>query len=128
VLLVEDIPAVLHSIERALRASGHECVCARSAEEALSQLAAGTVAPLDAIISDVGLPQMSGVELVSKVREKHPKVPVVLLSGNARTIENLEQLGAGVSVLSKPFRPAALVELVESLTSFSSASTREPSL
>jgi PAS domain S-box-containing protein len=78
VLLVDDEPNVRAVMARALEALGHEVTEAADAHTALRLAEAGT---FDALVTDVRMPEMSGVELVSALIEANRAMPVVLVSG-----------------------------------------------
>ncbi len=78
VLLVDDQPELRRLLRRSLNKAGHEVIEAANghvAVELAQQLR------FDVVISDVGMPDMSGVELLEALRELDPDLPVVLTSG-----------------------------------------------
>jgi DNA-binding NtrC family response regulator len=81
---------------------GHQAVAVADAELAVEQLAQRT---FDAVMTDVSLPGMSGIELARELIKKYPKLPVVIASGygtiNIETL--LGQRQANVLVLPKPY-------------------------
>ncbi len=83
ILIVDDDPGTLASLSRAFALEGYEAFTAPSAARALERLRGG---PLDAILSDVVMPGMDGLELLARLREQAPGVPVILMSGQA-TVE-----------------------------------------
>ncbi len=78
ILFVEDHDSTRDVLARILRRSGHEVHVASSGAEALE--AAATVAALDVVISDIGLPDQSGFDLMRAIRAKHG-LPGIALSG-----------------------------------------------
>ena len=76
--------------------------------DALSQIRSG-VAELRAVVSDVVMPRMNGVELLRSLSLERPRLPVILMSGY--DMNQLSRLGIATpcSVLSKPFPPERLV-------------------
>src|SRR2546423_1781929 len=110
VLLVDDSPFVRRTYGDSLARRGFEVDCAASAAEGLVHLSSG---PYDAIVSDIGMPGMNGIELLQAVRAVDLDVPVVLMTGGP-TLETATQAveyGA-YRYLSKPLR---LDELEETL-------------
>jgi DNA-binding NtrC family response regulator len=83
ILIVDDDPGTLASLSRAFALEGYEATTAPSAARALERLVAG---PVDAILSDVVMPGTDGLELLARLREQAPGVPVILMSGQA-TVE-----------------------------------------
>ena len=111
VLLVDDEPAVLRGYQRLLVSSGLRVECATSANGALKLLADGHV--FDAILSDVNLPGLSGLEFISALRAHDPVVPVVLITGNPQ-LEGaaLARERGAYGYLAKPVSAETLVRTV----------------
>lgn len=107
VLLVEDNADLLDLTMMMLEELGHEATGVPTAEEALALLEAGAYAML---VTDVTLPRMSGIELVHRVRQRYPHMPVAVASGYGRSSE-LD--GVDVHYLKKPYQLMDLKALVE---------------
>jgi two-component system KDP operon response regulator KdpE len=100
VLVVDDDPRILKTLEVNLRARGYEVDLARTGEQAL-QLAARHHP--DAVILDLGLPAMDGLDVVRGLRG-WTSVPVVVLSGRGTEAAKVEALDLGADdYLTKPF-------------------------
>jgi PAS domain S-box-containing protein len=106
VLLVDDEPRVAQTIERLLRRD-YDITIALCGREAIQHITGG--ARFDAIVSDVMMPNMTGIELIEEIRRVAPDqaTRLIFLSGGAFTAqarEQLDQLGAqlGVVHLEKP--------------------------
>ncbi len=99
ILIVDDDPGTLQSLSRALALEGMTALTASSAHRALERLPEG----VDAILSDVVMPEMDGLEFLSRVREREPDLPVVLMSGQAtlETAVKATRLGA-LDFVEKP--------------------------
>jgi DNA-binding NtrC family response regulator len=78
ILVVEDSPEVSIITVEYLAEFGHQAVAVIDAELAVEQLARRS---FDAVMTDVSLPGMSGIELVKELVEKYPTLPVVISSG-----------------------------------------------
>lgn len=114
VLLAEDEPLIRHVTVRALRAAGYEVCDAQDGEEAL--LRASTLDGLDALITDVVMPQMGGVELSERLRAQRPGLPVLFISGYSPTLlEGLRVERRGIAYLPKPFTPKQLLSQIDAL-------------
>lgn len=102
ILLVEDSPEVSLITVEYLTELGHQAVAVADAELAMEQLAQR---PFDAVVTDVSLPGMSGIELAKELFKSHPKLPVVIASGyGTLNIESLwGQPEGNVLVLPKPY-------------------------
>ena len=113
VLLVEDDPAVRSAVERALRHAGHEPALATDGVRALEQ---ATAVPYDAVVLDLGLPGLDGLEVCRRLRASGNQVPVLMLTARAAVAERVAGLDAGADdYLVKPF---ALDELLARLRAF----------
>jgi two-component system KDP operon response regulator KdpE len=100
VLVVDDDPRILKTLEVNLRARGFDVVLARTGEDAL-KLAARHHA--DAVILDLGLPQMDGLDVVRGLRG-WSSVPILVLSGRGSEAAKVEALDLGADdYLTKPF-------------------------
>jgi two-component system response regulator MprA len=110
VLLVEDDPAVRGAVERALRHAGHQPALATDGVRALEQ---ATAVPYDAVVLDLGLPGLDGLEVCRRLRAAGNQVPVLMLTARAAVAERVAGLDAGADdYLVKPF---ALDELLARL-------------
>jgi CheY-like chemotaxis protein len=109
ILLVDDEPALLRLMARALKAAGIETLSARSGREALGLLRTQS---LDAMITDIGMPELDGMTLLRATRQVAPELPVIVITGDTTeaTAERAGQLGA-VALLLKPLHLGELVEL-----------------
>jgi CheY-like chemotaxis protein len=103
VLLCEDEPLIQMVMVEMLRDIGIEAVEAATIDTALAVLHAG----VDMLISDVRLPDGSGIELARKVREQYPGMPVVFATG-----ERMEPPLENSVVLSKPFNEGDLARVL----------------
>ncbi|HQF54112.1 MAG TPA: ATP-binding protein [Fibrobacteria bacterium] len=101
-LLVDDEPLILSAYAELLETMGCQVVRAQSPLKAVEILENREEA-IDLLITDVSMPQMSGLELVRKARESRRGIPIILLSGNMgrEEREEAESLGVGVC-LAKP--------------------------
>jgi two-component system cell cycle sensor histidine kinase/response regulator CckA len=114
ILLVEDEPPLLRLAERALRRAGFEVLTACSAEDALELLDGGAPRPL-ALVSDVVMPGMDGLALATRLREKEPDLPVLLVSGYAEVALGRDLAAERLRLLPKPYSLAELVSELRSI-------------
>jgi CheY-like chemotaxis protein len=115
ILIVEDDEAVLSALCAAIRVLGHAPIIARSGEEALQQLEHDP--PALALI-DVGLPGMSGYELVQRARalEPAPTTRLLAMTGWNRREDRIRAADAGFhGHLAKPVDLSTLRELLSAL-------------
>ena len=109
-MVVDDEPAVRSSIERALKLEGYEVTTAPDGREALRALA---VAPPDAIVLDVLMPEVDGLEVCRRMRTADDRTPVLMLTARDAISDRVDGLDAGADdYLVKPF---ALEELLARL-------------
>ena len=78
ILFVDDEKNILRSIRRNLFQAGFEILTASSGAEGLNVLKEH---PVDIVVSDVKMPEMDGIEFLTHVKESHPAVSRILLSG-----------------------------------------------
>jgi sigma-B regulation protein RsbU (phosphoserine phosphatase) len=107
ILLVDDEPNILNSLRRELSGwsakNGVTLAAAPSGAAALSVLCDGGD-PVAVIVSDVRMPEMKGTDLLLRVRQDHPAVVTILLSGYADIEEVMKGIKAGVfSYIMKPW-------------------------
>ncbi|WP_188898816.1 PAS domain-containing sensor histidine kinase [Caldovatus sediminis] len=113
VLVVEDESPVRRLAELALRAAGYAVRSASGGEAALAALGDSELdAPPAALVSDVSMPGMDGLELARRLRERFPGLPVVLVSGYAETTIGKDLAAEGLHFLAKPYGPQDLVAAV----------------
>lgn len=75
--------------------------------------------PPDLVISDVNMPEMTGIELLKNLKEKNIKVPVIFLTGSLEKTHFLEAMANGYfDYLNKPLAPFELIEAIEKAFSF----------
>jgi DNA-binding NtrC family response regulator len=114
VLVVDDDIRVADSLAKILTASGHEAVPAYSAEAAMKL--AARLAP-HAVISDIVMGPVSGIELANHMRENFPGCKVLLISGHASANDFGQKLlarSSGLQFAPKPVAPDRILEFVAS--------------
>ncbi|WP_114952358.1 response regulator transcription factor [Sphingosinicella terrae] len=113
ILHVEDDPEAARAVAEQLRRAGDEVEWTGTGEDGLRRAAAGDH---DLIILDRMLPDLSGIELVGRLRDVGVAVPVLMLSALGRSGDRTEGLDAGVDdYLAKPYEPAELIARVRAL-------------
>ncbi len=108
VLVVDDNPEVAAFAAAMLEGMGYTALRAESGAEALAILGSGR--RVDALFSDIVMPGLSGAELATIVRERYPKIAIVLATGYS---EQRSALGQSVEVLDKPYRQNDLGRALE---------------
>jgi two-component system response regulator MprA len=106
ILVVDDDPGVRTALDRALRLAGYEVTLVADGEAALASLA---LAPPDAVVLDLGLPGLDGLEVCRKMRDAGDDTPVLILTARDAVHDRVLGLDAGADdYVVKPF---ALTEL-----------------
>jgi two-component system, OmpR family, response regulator MprA len=110
ILVVDDEPAVREALERALRLEGYEVDLAGDGGEALALMARR---PPDAVVLDVMMPQIDGIEVCRRIRTEGDRTPVLMLTAKDAVSDRVTGLDAGADdYVVKPF---ALEELLARL-------------
>jgi two-component system response regulator (stage 0 sporulation protein F) len=116
ILLVEDDDLVRDMLAQVLKRAGHEVESAANGDEATEILQ--RVEP-DIMVTDIIMPKKSGITLISEVKNKHPNMEIIAISGGGRLdptgyLDLSESLGAAVS-FEKPVDKAALLMAIDLL-------------
>ena len=111
VLLVDDEAAILEGLTLALRREPYNIICARSGQEALPLLA---TEPIAVIVADEKMPGMSGSALLKHVKEKHPHIIRIMLTGHADVESAMSAIHEGwvYQYLHKPIKAADLASTI----------------
>jgi len=113
ILIIEDEPDLLADISTRLQSEGY---IVDTSSEGNEGLFFATEYPLDAAIIDIGLPGMSGIEIIQKLREQGHTLPVLILTARSRWQEKVEGLEAGADdYLVKPFQMEELLARLKAL-------------
>jgi CheY-like chemotaxis protein len=113
VWVLDDEPEVRRVIKRALQRAGNSVTELASGEETL-QVVEATQDPPDLMISDVLLPGLTGPEVVSRIRESWPGLPVIFSSGFTRGELDRHNVSMDEAYfLPKPFDAGQLLEIVD---------------
>jgi EAL domain-containing protein (putative c-di-GMP-specific phosphodiesterase class I) len=111
VLIVDDEPALLRAYGRNLAAAGYDVETAEDGQAAIERFRRGGI---DAVLTDISMPGLDGVELLRQIREENADVPVVLVTGGPTVETAIRAMDHGaLKYLVKPVQPAELVEVIE---------------
>ncbi|HEX2732171.1 MAG TPA: response regulator [Polyangiaceae bacterium] len=115
ILVVDDSRTVRQQVSSALQDAGFEVIEAADGVEGLDQLNAHS--EVAAIICDINMPRMNGLELVESIKARTATLPVVMLTteGQSELIQRAKAAGARGWIV-KPFKPDLLVSAVRKLT------------
>ena len=109
ILLVDDDPGVRYALTEVLADRGYRVVAVDSGLRALTALAG-----VDVVVTDLSMPGMDGLELVTQIAARAPELPVILLT--AHSSENLVRIASSrgaCSCLSKPFDIDEIARVIE---------------
>jgi DNA-binding NarL/FixJ family response regulator len=95
VLVVDDHPLIREALRQVLKALDQEIVLVDSASAAEALAAASRDEKLDLILLDLALPGTDGFEVLRELRERHPAIPVVVLSASEQADTVIRALDAG---------------------------------
>jgi len=111
VLLVDDEADFLDTLSERMRDRGMDVSTTTSAEDALKKLDAESY---DAIVLDLMMPEMDGLELLKAIKKKKPELQVILLTGYATVGKGIEAMKLGaVDFLEKPADLKVLTEKIK---------------
>lgn len=116
ILLVEDDDLVRDMLKQVLTRASHEVESATNGEEAAEILKRSKP---DIMVTDIIMPKKSGITLISEVKDKHPHMEIIAISGGGRLdpigyLDLSESLGASVS-FEKPIDNSALLMAIDLL-------------
>ncbi len=112
IIVVDDDAQALESTAKILRFEGFEVEAFSSAIEALKVLTESQQKP-DLILSDVRMPEMTGLEFLKALQVRHPEIPVVLMTAFGKIEDAVWAMKKGaIDFLSKPFKRNKLLESV----------------
>jgi len=114
ILLIEDDPSLRAALARYLRREGYKVLDAETPERAIATAESWT-GVIHLVMSDVVMPDMSGPEVVARVRERHPDALVLFMSGYTDVSTSHEIDASSAAFLQKPFTLETLGEKVHAL-------------
>ncbi|WP_159474240.1 response regulator transcription factor [Chryseobacterium sp. 18068] len=113
ILIIEDNLRVSGLMKRGLESQGYEIYISEDAEDALIMVER---IDFDLIITDIMLPQMSGIELSKLIKKKHPDLPIIMLTALGTIDEKIEGFDAGADdYMVKPFEIRELYARIKAI-------------
>lgn len=110
IIFVDDERTMRSAVEQWLGLAGYQIACFSSAETALDALT--RIAP-DVLVTDVKMPGIGGLELLTRAKRLHPDMPVILVTAHGDISTAVEAMRNGAyDFVEKPFNPDHLVEIL----------------
>ena len=112
VFVVDDEPVIAGTLVEILRRNGYDAIPFISAEDAINSAKS---LPPDLLLSDVVMPGMSGLKLALHFKQTYPDCRILLLSGQAATMDLLKEArlrGYDFELLAKPIHPTDLLKQI----------------
>jgi DNA-binding NtrC family response regulator len=117
VLLVDDEIAFVETLVKRLAKRDLRVVAVHSGAEALEKLEASGPTKIDVVILDVKMPGMDGLETLARIKEQHPLIEVVMLTGHATVESAIDGMKKGAfDYLMKPCEVDVLLEKINQAT------------
>ena len=114
ILAIEDESAILRMLERGLTAAGHQLQTAPTGEDGV---VLADDRAIDVVLLDISLPDVSGHEVLSRIRARRPGLPVLMLTARDDLDNKVRALDAGADdYLTKPFAFEELLARIRALT------------
>lgn len=123
ILVVDDETELVNLIEVMLTTSGYTVIGSSSPQDALKILAEQ---PVDLVISDIVMPKMDGLQFMALVKEKHPNMPSLFISGYPGRQQAVRKIQESKNpILFKPFKAEELMQRVGALLGADAKTSRE---
>jgi DNA-binding NtrC family response regulator len=117
VLLVDDEVAFVETLVKRLAKRNLRVDFAYSGQEALDKLSASGPTKVDVVILDVKMPGMNGLETLTEIKQRHPLVEVIMLTGHATVESAIEGMKQGAfDYLMKPCEVEILLDKITQAT------------
>ena len=111
ILVVDDDPQILDMVTLMLSSSGFPALSCSTPEKALTML---HLKSIDAVLTDINMPGMTGLDLLDRIHLRHPEIPVILMTGYAELDLMVDAIRKGTfDFIMKPFNPVQLIHSVE---------------
>ena len=126
VVVAEDDNDIRALLLRVLQRDGHTVIETKDGAAALAEVLAHPAA--DAVVSDIDMPEMTGLELCRAIRARPDRahLPVILVSGSLMPGDEAPEQAEATALLRKPFRPAELTSCLREVLSTGHAPGQAP--
>lgn len=110
ILIVDDDPSVLESSAALLKEYGYSVFSCSNANDAIARLKKSTV---DVVLTDIRMPEVSGLELLEMIRNINITTPVILMTAYAEIDTAISAMGKGAfDFIVKPYKPELLIHSI----------------
>ncbi len=114
ILIVDDDKNLRYILAKYIKRLGYTAIEAESGDEALRVLANAIDGPIDIVLTDIWMPELTGIELLQEVRRLAPDLPVAMITGAATLDTSIAALNAGAyAYLTKPIRNDQVRDVIE---------------
>ncbi len=115
-LIIDDDQSILNLLDDFLTSIGYDVVCTTSSLDGLKQIEDETNR-FDLIITDLIMPDISGIGLISILKKDNPHIPIIAITGKGAEPEKLSMEAKADAVLQKPFEMSSLKKMISELLS-----------
>lgn len=111
ILVVDDDPLILESLSLLLREHGFSITTCGNARDAIEEFGKGS---FTAVLTDIKMPEISGIELLEKIHASSPDIPIILMTAYAELDVAIDAIKKGAfDFIIKPFKSEQLVHSIE---------------
>ena len=110
-LIIDDDQSVLNLLENYLKNNNYDVVCVSNSLDGLKQIESAEKG-FDLIITDLVMPEISGIGLISILKKEHPEIPIIAITGKGEEPEKLSIEAKVDGILQKPFELSALEKMI----------------
>ena len=111
ILIVDDEPDLVNFMTEVLEINGYECTAKISSAEAMDLFKSSPDA-FDLVITDQTMPELTGTELISKIREIRPDQPIIVTTGFVENVEQMSEDFKDINCLQKPVKTGDLLKSI----------------
>lgn len=118
IMVVDDEEMLLHSLTLVLLREGFKVTTARDGQAAIAKFLAvqNSSTPIEAIITDIQMPHLTGIEFIDELKRIGICVPILIISGvSERDVKSALRSDARLRYIGKPFTPHELIDSVTRL-------------
>ena len=109
-LIIDDDQSVLNLLESYLN-KNYDVVCMSNSLDGLKRIESAENG-FDLIITDLVMPEISGIGLISILKKEHPEIPIIAITGKGEEPEKLSIEAKADGILQKPFELSALEKMI----------------